>query len=251
MTGQLKKLFDEYSLSARVKPVFFAVFPVVLFTIYWYSETRTWGGGILTFLTSFGVIAFFANQISTSGNVLQKKLYKKWGGAPTTIAFRKSDDTFDTHTKTRYLKKILVKVDGVSLPSEDLETENPTAADEVYRTASEFLKENTRDTKTFPLVFKELVNYGYSRNLLSIKGIGITIVGVTSILNVFMIWFKDLNKATDLSIDTPSQIPFLSYGATIAFAIILLLWIFGVTESWVKIRGFCYARALISASEKM
>ena len=83
--GELGKLFDTYSLNARVKPAFFLLFPIVIAVFTLFEPSRSWGGGAITFIISFGLISFAANQMSTRGNILQEKLFLKWGGAPTTI----------------------------------------------------------------------------------------------------------------------------------------------------------------------
>ncbi|MBN1603153.1 MAG: hypothetical protein JW915_16210 [Chitinispirillaceae bacterium] len=245
------KLFDEYSLSARVRPAFFTVLPVVLLIFYRFQETRGWGGAIATFIISFGVIAFIANQLSTRGNIIQKKLYEKWGGAPTTIILRHSDKTFDKHTKQRLFDIVSNKIGNVVQPTKDAEVGNPTEADETYRSIAQYLKEHTRDTKKFPLVFKELINYGFARNMFCIKSIGVIITCFSISLCLFLIWYIDLEKALTFSISSLAKIPYLSFGLLAVLFVLLLSWAFWVTEEWVKIRGFCYAKALTESSEHL
>lgn len=160
----LDKLFDEYSLNARVKPVFLLFFPAIISIIALYEPSRSWGGAAITILTSFGIIAFTANQMSTRGNALQERLFKKWGGVPTTIILRHSDSRLDKNTKTRYMSKLEELIPNFKMVSHQEEVDNPESADEMYRSAANFLREHTRNPEDYPLVFKENINYGFSRN---------------------------------------------------------------------------------------
>jgi hypothetical protein len=83
--GELAKLFDTYSLNARVKPAFLLVFPIVIALFTLFEPSRSWGGAAVTFIVAFGIISFAANQMSTKGNILQERLFLKWGGAPTGV----------------------------------------------------------------------------------------------------------------------------------------------------------------------
>jgi hypothetical protein len=54
-------------------------------------------------------------------------------------------------------------------PTADQENANPAAADGFYTRGCDWLRENTRDTKKFPLVLSENINYGFHRNLLGLR----------------------------------------------------------------------------------
>lgn len=247
---KIEQLFDTYSLNARVKPAFFIVFPVVLSILAWIEASRTMGGFITTFIVTFGIITFAANQMSTRGNILQEKLFIKWGGAPTTIILRHSDSRLDKYTKERYMQKLTELIPNFLPISNEQEQNNQNDADEMYRTATNFLKERTRDVKIYPLVFKELILYGFSRNIRAFKLFGVITTLLTLVINTYVIWFNYF-KGVELAIDEiiPS-IPFLYIGLILILLLVLFIWLFIITEKWVEIRAFAYAKALYAACEK-
>ncbi|QKJ23820.1 hypothetical protein [Poseidonibacter lekithochrous] len=247
--GELEKLFDKYSFNARVKPAFFLVFPIVMSIFVWLEDSRTWGGASLTFIISFGIISFASSQMSTKGNILQERLFSKWGGAATTIIFRHSDDRLDKYTKERYMKKLEILIPNFISVSLEKERDEPADTDEMYRSASSYLREKTRDISVYPLVFKENISYGFSRNLRAFKSVGIFICILSLTINFYLIWnnyFKGLDKSFSESFTT---IPFEYIGLIMALICMLIFWIFAITEKWVEIRAFAYARALLASCE--
>lgn len=249
MLKELENLFDKYSFNARVKPAFLLVFPVVISIIVLYEPARSWGGSVLTIVSSFGVIAFAANQMSTRGNILQEKLFRKWGAAPTTIFLRHSDSRLDTHTKSRYMKKLEELIPNFESVSPHAELIDPVSADEMYRTASAFMREYTRNIKQFPLVFKENVSYGFSRNTRAFKWIGTLITLLSLIFSSIIVWYRYIKGNSEPILDLVFNIPFENTALLILLFVILLLWLFLVTERWVEIRAFSYARALFASCE--
>jgi hypothetical protein len=248
--GELGKLFDTYSLNARVKPAFLLVFPVVIALFTLFEPSRSWGGAAITFIISFGIISFAANQMSTKGNIIQEKLFLKWGGAPTTLILRHSDSRLDTHTKSRYMTILETLIPNFIAVSNEQEVSDSGKADEMYRTAGNYMREHTRDSKKYPLIFKENVAYGFSRNIRAFKWLGATIsvlsLGVTS----FIIWYKYIKDNKTPLLDLLFNIPFENIALVSALVLITLLWLFLVTEKWVEVRAFSYAKSLFAACEK-
>ena len=248
--GELSKIFDTYSLNARVKPAFLLVFPVVIAVFTLFEPSRSWGGAVTTFIISFGIISFAANQMSTKGNILQEKLFSKWGGAPTTIILRHSDSRLDTHTKSRYMSKLGELIHNFTPVSLEQEASDKNGSDEMYRTAGNYMREHTRDNEKYPLVFKENVAYGFSRNTRAFKSLGV-MVGLLSLgASVFIVWYKSIKDANTPLIDLMFSIPFEQTALIIILTLITLLWLFLVTDKWVEVRAFAYARALFAACEK-
>ena len=131
------------------------------------------------------------------------------------------------------------------------EQANPERADELYRSASNYLREHTRDTTIYPLIFKENVAYGFARNIRAFKSLGIFIT-VSSLLVSLVVIYPD---ATTLGSMSPrlviQEISFPYLGLIAIHLSMLWVWIFLVTANWVKLRGFAYAKRLYSACEKI
>ena len=242
--SEFSKYFDEYSFNARVKPALFLVFPIFISLLVLFEPSRTWTGSTVTFLVAFGVINFAANP-------LQDKLFKKWGGAPTTIMLRHADNTIDSVTKSRYMDRLALLISNFNPTTPEYEQANPERADELYRSASNYLREHTRDTSIYPLIFKENVAYGFARNIRAFKSLGIFIT-VSSLLVSLVVIYPD---ATTLGSMSPrlviQEISFPYLGLIAIHLSMLWVWVFLVTENWVKLRGFAYAKRLYSACEKI
>ena len=132
--------------------------------------------------------------------------------------------------------------------------DDPAGADLEYDKAVGFLREATRDTPRFPLVFDELANYGYRRNLWGLKLRGMTI----AILAVFGSWALVLLSLgfscprlwleTILSLDkvtTLRLVVALTNTALVAF------WLFWVKPSWIKVVADAYALRLLESVQTL
>lgn len=248
---EFSKYFDKYSLNARVKPALFLVFPIFISLLVLFKPSRTWTGSTVTLIIAFGVINFAANQMSSKGNALQDKLFKKWGGAPTTIVLRHTDNTIDSVTKSRYMERLSLLISNFTPTTAEYEKENPERADELYTSASNYLREHTRDTRKYPLVFEENISYGFSRNIRACKPIGIFITASSLISNFFVAYINTPKLGNMPLIYFIKEIPFLYIGLIAVNLTMIFVWIFLVTDNWVKVRAFSYAKRLYSACEKI
>lgn len=248
-TINLSGYFDRYSLTARVKPALFIVLPIILTSYILFEPLRTLLGSLLGILLACGVINFLANQMSSKGNLLQDKLFAKWGGAPTTIILRHSNDQLDKYTKQRYRKKLALQVSNFKNVSEKSEQQNPDDAAQHYISAITYLKELTRDTQKYPLIFKENMNYGFSRNLLAFKTTAIIIILISLSISFLIIIVNFKDKYVD--INSLSLVPPQYYVLIILHVMFLSIWCFMINESWVKTRAFIYAKRLLSSCEEI
>src|SRR5690606_25170158 len=99
-------------------------------------------------------------------------LFKKWGGTPTTQLQRHRDRTVDPVTKV-IRHNLLASALNIAFPTPQDEEERPAQADDIYAAGTNLLRELTRDRIRFPLVFAENTTYGFRRNALGLKPIGI------------------------------------------------------------------------------
>ncbi len=58
---------------------------------------------------------------------------------------------------------------GTKPPTQTSEQKDPAGADAFYVRCGNWLRENTRDTKKFKILFDENITYGFRRNLLGLK----------------------------------------------------------------------------------
>ena len=137
---------------------------------------------------------------------------------------RHRDGRIDTVTKERY------QIPGrsgpkLSFPTAIEEASDAGAADAVYISATRWLLSQTRDTKTFSLLFQQNINYGYRRNVLGLRPWG---MGITTAALVITLGVAAFHAARNQDIDTTLVAAFLVAAAALVF------WIVAVLPSWVK-----------------
>lgn len=235
-----KDIFDTYGRRARLQPTLYAILPLVVTVFVWIPSIYNIWGVVLSFATSWGVLTLMTGWTREKGRAIEKELYVEWGGKPTTIWLRRSNSNLDDTTKNRYYSFLEKNIEGWITPTSDEERLNGIACDNKYDSAVRWLLEQTRNTNDFPLVFKELISYGFRRNLRGMKGFGITVSVTVIIINIFLIYFLEPSRTLLPLVLT------LVAGSTLS----LLAWVFIVTKNWVRDSAYAYARALLASCDK-
>ncbi|MBZ5598554.1 MAG: hypothetical protein LAN83_09540 [Acidobacteriia bacterium] len=146
------------------------------------------------------------------------------------------------YTLARYHTKAAALL-GKPLPTAEQEGEDPDSADLVYEAYGDLLRELTRDRKTYPLVFQELVNYGFRRNLWGMKAIGTAIAALSTAIQVGVAVLALLGK---------SRQPGAGDMAFLLVDVFMLgCWLFLITPDWVRVAAEAYADRLLAASENL
>lgn len=228
--------FDSYSLRARVFPVYLTIAPVALALMAilpgGYSLS-VGGSAAIIFLP----LAFLAKQFGADfGKRLEKALWDKWDGPPTTRFLRHSNNEFNQVTRERVHEKL--RTLGLFVPTGDEERQDPQKADGYYESCTEELIRRTRDSSQFPLVLKGLTEYGFRRNLLGLKPLGLIVAGVAVIACGWA-----LVNAWDAE-----KLPGTAIVATVLTSGLLLVWLTWVTKKTVSIAANRYARFLMEAA---
>ena len=206
-------------------------------------------GGLLGIISTGGGTALLAQIGRDRGSKKQSALWAGWGGSPTTRLLR-FQDSRNRVILTRWRAK-LERLWGQALPTEEEEARDPAGADQQYEAAISFLREATRDTSKFPLVFAENVNYGIRRNLWGLKPYGVVVAALASVAA----WSLFL-----LSAGLPTAEPWLDTvvtnpeGATITRLVgslfnttAVAVWLFVITPAWVRTAAEAYAQRLLGA----
>jgi hypothetical protein len=225
--------FDEYEMKAQLLPALVVSFPAVGFVYGVLPAMRNFWTGIGGTVLELAALYVLMRIGRDRGAKLQARLYERWGGKPSTAMLRYQDQTVDRFTKSRY-KNALAKMCGLEFPTEAEEGVNPRRADEVYESAIRALLERRRG-KTFPLIFRENCNYGFVRNLVGLKSIGLVVVIGTLLADNIVLWFH---------LADPKGI---AVSAFISVATGLVL--FMLSPASVKRTGEAYAVALLRSCE--
>jgi hypothetical protein len=230
-------LFDDYNRQARLYPALLALLPPLIALLAWFPDllTSNVGTAFVTLVASCGLLFALSVFSRSCGKRVEIKLLKAWGGWPTTQWLRHRDAHLPVATKGRYHSTLVKHVPGLVLPGPAGEQSNPMSADEAYRSAVDWLKEN--------------IEYGFRRNMRGIRPFAIAAVALATAGSFAAIAYRSI-EAGGLSVSTVmQQAPIGVVGATILLLLALLCWTFFVTNVWVREAGDQYARALLSACD--
>ena len=240
MTTIFELIKDPYERKARVVPGLLVALPVLVPLLCVYGVKHPVLTGVIGLLSSCGAIYALASVARGLGKKLEDILVTKWGGMPTTIALRHRDKFLDGVSKQRYHTAITAKL-GITMPTAEEESESPDKADDIYVGATKRLRELTRSNKQ--LLLKENIAYGFHRNMLAMKPVGI----VSCLLGIGY----GLLSAKVLQVIPPHfdpvyfSNPGLAASLTLLISIALLAaWLLYFDQNAVKRMGFVYAERL-------
>ena len=225
--------FDSYSLQARIAPALLSLFPVFLLMYIKFPQLHTTMTWLFSLTLTFGILTLFAHYVRSRGKALESSLKKKWGGPLTTIFLLNQNGELDSQTHQRYLDYFSAKIPNWQL------NEDRTAS---YDSAVRWLLEKTREKERFNLIFKENISYGFRRNCLGMKPLGLGIALICLVL-----WIVDVCVLAPHWSDVEPQ-QWAGFGVTL---LLLACWLFLVRETWVREAADAYAKALLGSIDTM
>jgi hypothetical protein len=231
-------VLDEYSRNARLKPAFLVLLPVAIVLASFKQNYSLLLGGISA--TTVSGLTFLLAQLGRDrGKLKEPSLFVRWGGKPSVVKLRHRDGTVGSRTLGRYHAAGASAL-GEPFPTKEQEMLNPTEADALYQAYCDLLLEKTRNKEAFPLVFAELTNYGFRRNLWGMKAIGVFLAAICFLVEGVRIAVtyhltSTLNK---------TLIPFV-----VIEGIVVLSWVVLITPTWVRLAADAYARSLLASCE--
>jgi hypothetical protein len=248
----VSKVTDPYERPARLYPALLALLPLLASVMLLYGPKATALTGAVTVAVSCGGLYLTTNLCREFGKRLEEKLYRQWGGKPTTQLLRHRDRTIEAVTKRRYHSYLAGKI-GVPFPDKDQEATDSEAADEIYQSGVRWLLNHTRqdDSKKFDLIFKENVAYGFRRNALGMKPIGL-ILSIGCLLWVLGrggVLFSPGHKFIDLT--ALAQMPDSATAALVVSTAMLVAWILFFTKASTRTAAFTYAETLLRACDSI
>jgi hypothetical protein len=87
------KVIDPYERQARLYPALLALLPLLAMIMLLYSPKASALTSILTLAVSCGGLYLMTNLCREFGKRLEEKLFREWGGKPTTQLLRHRDHT--------------------------------------------------------------------------------------------------------------------------------------------------------------
>jgi hypothetical protein len=238
------KYLDPYTLRARLSPAIIAAAPAfaaIALLISWrqFSLSNT--------IATAGLVALLfalADIARRKGKKIEPEIYAELGGMPSIAMLRYGDTTFDAASKARYIAFLAAKINAAARTEADEEA-NPAAADDFYGRCGTWLRENTRNTKKYNILFNENVTYGFRRNLLSLKWSALALNAIVVVVSAWLLYrgsvpFQDIQHVEGRI--------FVVFVVAMLHALYLG---FGVNRKAVAEAAKSYARQLILSCETL
>lgn len=224
------ELLDAYNIRARLSASIILLAPIAITVFVCFDEIHN----IATSAVFIGLFLAFTNYIP----ILLRMVYgsKQYSVNYAAEFLMPSDPTISLNSKHRYYEILA-----------DLDTsfELFLHPDDTYEfrkcceSAVAYLKTRTREDH---LVQEENINYGFCRNLLRSKYIGILIcISMCCLIAVYSL----------LTYESISEIPTVHYFAFATNIVMILFWCVGVTQRALDNTAKTYARTLIAAIDTL
>ena len=246
------KVTDPYDRQARLYPALLCLLPLLSLVALLYAPDVSALTGAMTIAVSCGGIFLMTNICREMGKRLEERLYRQWGGKPTTQLLRHRNGVIDSVTKRRYHAFLGAKL-NLTFPDADLENNDPAKADEAYQSGARWLLDHTRPDaeKKFDLLFKDNITYGFRRNALGAKPLG-TVIAIGCLLWVLA---KDQVLAgTNRQIVVWAALGQLSppsIASLLVSGLMLLVWMFFFTKTSLRTSAFTFAETLLRTCDTL
>ena len=237
----ISSIFDPYDRKARLYPALLVMLvPVVALTLV-APVFSSQLAGLASLAVGLGGLMLLSSLGREWGKRKEPKLFEIWGGTPTTLMLLRATSQLDHLTLDRYRKVLEGKVPGLQFPDSTSEASNPTIVAVICESAVKWLREATRDTRKFALVFAENTNYGFRRNLLGVRPMAIALCVLTLFLTALHAWLSSSGNLTAITVQ--------SWTSGLVACIGLVVWGVIVNADFVKTTAFAYATALLAACD--
>ena len=223
----LSTRFDGYSRAARLRPALLVLLGPLSVSAGVGIAASPLVTALATAASALGLSYVLSEWVRRRGQALQEDLWAKWGGGRVALAL-KSLGLVAEQRRRRLAAATLLPVDHIDHPEFDNLLDNAISR----------LITATRDTSRYKLVFVENKAYGFARNILAIRQVGVAVSALSVGCGAISVLFG-------LLAGTPSVLGALA-GMTGAVLALLFWWTYP-SEQRVIAAGNDYATRLLEA----
>jgi hypothetical protein len=245
----IAKVANPYDRQARLYPALLTLFPLAMAVTIVFAHQAPALGNLAAAAAGCGALYWMAGVARDRGKRLEPELFEVWGGKPSIQLLRHRNETIDPITKAR-LHTFLADKLGVAFPNAAQEGQEPDKADRLYESATRWLLEQTRETSKHSLLFTENISYGFRRNMLGMRWIGLT----SAVLAATWLVLDKVVALPTTWADLWGLLVTMPTGhrlGVMVCAVAAALWILGVSRDRVRTAAFAYAERLIAACEAL
>jgi hypothetical protein len=243
----LDNVKDPYDRTARTFPGLLTALPLLVPLLWIFGPKSPILTSLLGLVAGCGTIYALGSVARGRGKRLEDKLVKDWGGMPTTLILRHRDTFLDSVSKKRYHDEIKAKL-KITVPTAAEESLNTVAADDIYIGATRHLRELTRG-KANALLLKENIAYGFHRNMLAMRPVGILTCMLGIVLGLLLGKVVHIHP---LGLDSDNLLsPGAAGGMTLVVAVALLFFWSHFNADQVRRMGYVYAERLFESMKSL
>lgn len=181
----LFKQFDIYNLKARVFPALIAGLPTLALLFMLVPWDRIGLPHLTASAMGLVLLFAFADVARRTGYYVERQL----GTRATPEQWHRGNPDIPEGIKDRYRAFIAGKI-KLPPPTIDDERNDLARANDFYLTAATWLRDHTRDHRTFAILFGENITYGYRRNLLGLKPVALIINTIVLAASVAILVYR-------------------------------------------------------------
>jgi hypothetical protein len=221
-------MLDAYRIRARASPSLLLASPAMsLLVAVGVSSTTV---GVLSCGATAVLAVVLSEQVADMGRDLETRLFRSWGGRPSSQRLRLADTTDLAATNAR--RAAVETATGAPLPTHRDEQQDPEEAMRGYDRAIDQVRAWLREDDTNKILADVTASYGFRRNCLAARryGRGAAISGT---LIATFLWLASVGG---------SPASFLA--AAVADATLCIFWWLMVTDDWVHRDAERYANQL-------
>lgn len=231
---------DQYQRTARLLPALLTIAPVTALSFLWAPKAAALLGSLASATVSAGLVTLLMQYGRARGRAVQARTIKETGGLASMVALRHRDDHIPEPLRLRY--HAALRKQGFTMPTAAEEAADPVAADAHYRSATDWLPDQLRDKQKFSLLHAENRSYGFCRNLLGLKPVGLALVLMSLVGDgVLLYLLHDSDPARTVA------------GGMLAAVLVAaaLAWVFMVNMTLVNDAAWAYGRRQLAATEHL
>jgi hypothetical protein len=245
------RVTDPYDRQARLYPALLCLLPLLALVALLYAPNASALTGVVTLAVSCGGLFLMTNICREMGKRLEERLFREWGGKPTTQLLRHRDGSIDSVTKRRFHAFLATKI-NTTFPDVEQEKSDPAKADEAYQSGARWLLDHTRpEGGKFDLLFRDNVTYGFRRNALGARPLGV-VIAVACLLWALVkdhVFFGASGKIVNWSVLGQLSPPAI---ASLAVSgVMLLVWVFFFTKTSLRTCAFSFAETLLRTCDTL
>lgn len=223
-------LFDPYIVRARLSPGVIFLSPAAITLFFCFPEIYS--------LTSSSILIAVFISFTNYLPILQRQICQHRIKQENYAArFLLPDDkTINEVIKKRYYK-IISEIDQTFSFFKTIKYNDEQEKNIFYQNCEMVVRYLRTNTRSYHLLLEENINYGFYRNLYSVKNSGIVLCVIFGLIAVGHLLFCFI---------TSHQIPVGNCQAFVYDILMLIFWTLGVKQGMLEATAKSYARALLS-----